>query len=142
MASEQQKRMMKASTISSATPAVCQRRTLDRTDRRLVANPVSIVDVVHPDQRTEEVLGGRFRHETRPLPWHAAAVPPLPRSAVERIGHKLRGTVRGHGERRGHALLRRHEFHAGLQPAAQRLDWRVSASNCLASSTRCSASCR
>jgi hypothetical protein len=32
--------------------------------------------------------------------------------------------VRGHGERRGHAFLRRHEFHAGLQPVAQRLDWR------------------
>jgi hypothetical protein len=30
--------------------------------------------------------------------------------------------VRGRGERRRHALLRRHEFDAGPQPAAQRLD--------------------
>jgi xanthine dehydrogenase YagR molybdenum-binding subunit len=30
--------------------------------------------------------------------------------------------LRSHSERRRHALLCRHEFHAGLQPAAQRLD--------------------
>ena len=42
MASEQQKRMMKASTISSGAPAVCQRRTLDRTDGWLAADRSSV----------------------------------------------------------------------------------------------------
>ena len=42
MASEQQKRMMKASTISSGAPAVCQRRILDRTDGRLAADRSSV----------------------------------------------------------------------------------------------------
>jgi len=83
----------------------------------------SVVGVAHAEHCTEEVLGvnvsanlSHCRSTLQQFP-HGIGEP------FERVGHKVRGTVRGHGERRRHALLRRHEFDSGAQPAAQRLDW-------------------